>query len=160
MTTPTAVPGEGSSAWRARRFAHGSGAETRLQLIQRIDDAYGLVRVLVLTRFVVSMTLPAEGWLERLAAIAVAGLTAIIALTSSNVHPGRARRATGAGLVAIIAAPLANAARQPGAGRRRRSAPRIVGGAERLGVCVDACGRTRQLVAAGGTGSGIEQQVG
>jgi hypothetical protein len=61
MTTPTAVPGEGSSAGRARRCAHGPGAETRLQLIQRIDDAYGLALVLVLTTFVVSMTLPPEG---------------------------------------------------------------------------------------------------
>ena len=110
MTTPTGVPSEASSAGRARRFAHGPSAETRLQLIQRIGDAYGLVLVLILTTFVVSMTLPPQGWLGRVAAVAVAGLTAIVALTSSDVHPGRVRLATGAGLVAIVAATLANAA--------------------------------------------------
>jgi hypothetical protein len=110
MTTPTGVPDERSSAGRAHRFAHGPSAETRLQLIQRIGDAYGLVLVLILTTFVVSMTLPPQGWLGRVAAVAVAGLTAIIALTSSDVHPGRVRLATGAGLVAVVAATLANVA--------------------------------------------------
>ena len=39
------------------------------------------------------MTLPPEGWGGRVAAVAVAGLTAIIALTSSDVRPARVRLA-------------------------------------------------------------------
>jgi hypothetical protein len=108
MTAPTGVPGGGSHSARARRLAHRPSAETRLQLIQRIGNAYGLVLLLILTTFVVTMTLPPEGWLGR--AVAVAGLTAIIALTSSDVQPGRVRLAIGAGLVAIFAAALAKAA--------------------------------------------------
>jgi hypothetical protein len=110
MTTPTDMPAKGSSAGRAHRFPHGPSAETRLQLIQRIGDAYGIVLLLILTTFVVSMTLPSQGWLGQVTAVAVAGLTAIVALTSSDVDPGRVRLATGAGLVAVVAAILANAA--------------------------------------------------
>jgi voltage-gated potassium channel Kch len=110
MPTPIGVPGEGAHSGRARRFAHGPSAETRLQLIQRIGDAYGLVLLLILTTFVVTMTLPQEGWLGRVVSVAVAGLTAIIALTSSDVHPGRVRLAIGAGLVATAAATVAQAA--------------------------------------------------
>ncbi len=110
MTTPTAVPGAGSHSGRARRFAHGPSPETRLQLIERIADAYGLVLLLILTTFVVTMTLPSEGWLGRVAAVAVAALTAVVALTSSDVHPGRVRLAVAAGLVAIVAAVLAKVA--------------------------------------------------
>jgi Ion channel len=107
MTTPTVAPGERSRSGRARRLAHRPSAETRLQLIQRIGDAYGLVLILILTTFVVTMTLPPEGWLGRVAAVAVATLTAIIALTSSDVHPGRVRLAAVAGMIAIVAATLA-----------------------------------------------------
>jgi Ion channel len=109
MTTSTGVPGKGSRAARARRLAHQPSAETRLQVIQRIGDAYGLVLFLILTTFVVTMTLPPHGWLGRVAAVAVAGLTAVIALTSSDVRSGRVRLATLAALVAIIAATLAAA---------------------------------------------------
>jgi hypothetical protein len=110
MTTPTDETGEGSSVGRARRFAHRPSAETRLQLIQRIGDAYGIVLLLILTTFVVSMTLPPQGWLGRVVAVAVAGLTAVIALTSSDVSSGRVRLAAGAGLVAVVAATVAAAA--------------------------------------------------
>jgi voltage-gated potassium channel Kch len=110
MTTSTGVPDKGSHPARARRLAHRPSAETRLQLIERIGDAYGIVLLLILTTFVVSMTLPPEGWLGRVAAVAVAALTAIIALTSSDVQPGRVRLATLAGLVAILAATLAKVA--------------------------------------------------
>ncbi|MGZ4253489.1 MAG: ion channel, partial [Solirubrobacteraceae bacterium] len=70
---------------------------------------YGLVLVLILTTFVVTMTLPPQGWGGRVAAVAVAGLTAIIALTSSDVRLGRVRLAVGAALAAILAAVLAQA---------------------------------------------------
>jgi hypothetical protein len=110
MTTPTDVPGERSSAGRAHRFAHRPSAETRLQLIQRIGDAYGIVLLLILTTFVVTMTLPPEGWLGRVVAVAVAGLTAVIALTSSDVRPGGVRLAIAAALVAVVAATLAKVA--------------------------------------------------
>ena len=63
---------------------------------------------LILTTFVVAMTLPPEGWGGRVAAIAVAGLTAIIALTSSDVRLGRVRLAAGVALAAVLAAVLAS----------------------------------------------------
>jgi Ion channel len=110
MTMPTVAPGESSRSGRARRFAHRPSPETRLQLIERVGDAYGLVLLLILTTFVVTMTLPPEGWLGRVIAVAVAGLTAIIALTSSDVHPGRVRLAIGVALIATVAATLAKAA--------------------------------------------------
>jgi Ion channel len=58
---------------------------------------------------VVAMTLPPEGWVGRVAAVAIAALTAIIALTSSDVHPGKVRLAIGAALVAIVAATVGGA---------------------------------------------------
>lgn len=87
----------------------GPSHETRLEFVQRIGDAYGLVLVLILTTFVVTMTLPPEGWAGRVAAVAIAGLTAIIALTSSDVPLGRVRLAAGAALAAVIATALARA---------------------------------------------------
>ena len=53
------------------------------------------------------MTLPPEGWGGRVAAVAVAGLTAIVAFTSSDVRPGRVRLATGIAVAAVVAAFLA-----------------------------------------------------
>jgi hypothetical protein len=78
-----------------------------LQFVERIGDAYGLVLVLILTTFVVTMTLPEEGWAGRVAAVGVAGLTAIIALTSSDVRLDRVRLAAGFALAAVIACVLA-----------------------------------------------------
>ena len=72
--------------------------ETPLELAERIADAYGLVLILIITTFVVMMTLPPEGWGGRVAAIAASGLTAIVAFTSSDVRPARVR------LVVLIAA--------------------------------------------------------
>ncbi len=80
-----------------------------LEFVERIGDAYGLVLVLILTTFVVTMTLPPEGWGGRVVAVAVAGLTAIIALTSSDVRLGRVRLAVGVALAAVIATALARA---------------------------------------------------
>jgi Ion channel len=77
--------------------------------VQRIGDAYGVVLTLILTTFVVTMTLPPTGWGGRLAAIAIAGLTAIIALTSSDVALQRVRLAALAALAAVIATALAKA---------------------------------------------------
>ncbi|MGB0096850.1 MAG: ion channel [Solirubrobacteraceae bacterium] len=103
------MPGEGSDSARGRRFARWPSDETALQFVERIGDAYGLVLVLILTTFVVTMTLPPEGWVGRVVAAAVAGLTAIIALTSSDVRLGRVRFAVGAALAAVLAAALARA---------------------------------------------------
>jgi Ion channel len=100
------VPGEGPDPARTRRFVRGPSHETRFQFVQRIGDAYGLVLVLILTTFVVTMTLPPQGWVGRVAAVAIAGLTAIIALTSSDVPLGRVRFAAGAALAAVIATAL------------------------------------------------------
>ena len=55
------VPVEGSDSVRARRFARGPSDETVLQFVERIGDAYGLVLVLILTTFVVTMTLAPAG---------------------------------------------------------------------------------------------------
>jgi hypothetical protein len=99
---------------RPRRFKPRPIGETRLELIERILDAYGLVLVLILITFVVGVTLPPEGWGGRVAAIAVAGLTAVIALTSSNVRPERVRLAILAAVVAVVASALAKAASADG----------------------------------------------
>jgi Ion channel len=106
---PSVVLGEGSDSARGRRFARGPSDETALQFVERIGDAYGLVLILILTTFVVTMTLPPEGWVGRVVAVAVAGLTAIIALTSSDVRLRRVRFAVGAALAAVLAAALARA---------------------------------------------------
>ena len=100
---------EGPDPARRRRFVRGPSHETRLQFVERIGDAYGLVLVLILTTFVVTMTLPPQGWVGRVAAVAIAGLTAIIALTSSDVPPVRVRLAAGAAVAAILATVLARA---------------------------------------------------
>jgi ion channel len=98
-----------ASPSRRRRFKPRPIGETRLELVERVLDAYGLVLVLILATFVVGVTLPPEGWAGRVTAIAVAGLTAVIALTSSNTRPERVRLAAVAAVVAIVAAALAKA---------------------------------------------------
>ena len=108
MRESSVVP-EGPDPARRRRFVRGPSHETRLQFVQRIGDAYGLVLVLILTTFVVTMTLPPQGWVGRVAAVAIAGLTAIIALTSSDVPPVRVRLAAGAAVAAVLATVLARA---------------------------------------------------
>src|SRR3954447_12529977 len=95
--------GQGRLHGRLRR-------ETRLEYLERIGDAYGLVLVLILTTFVVTMTLPPEGWFGRVAAVGFAGLTAIIALTSSDVRLERVRLASVAAVVAVVAATIARGA--------------------------------------------------
>ncbi len=90
----------GSGHRRGRR-------ETRLELAERIGDAYGLVLILILVTFVVTMTLPPEGSGGRVAAITVAGLTAIIAFTSSDVRPARVRLAVVVVIAAVAASVLA-----------------------------------------------------
>ncbi len=84
-----------------------SRRETPLELAERIGDAYGLVLLLITATFVVMMTLPPEGWGGRVAAVAIAGLTAIIALTSSDVRAARVRLAGVTAAAAVVAAFLA-----------------------------------------------------
>ena len=84
--------------------------ETKLELVERIGEAYGLVLLLILVTFTVMMTLPPEGWGGRVAAVAVAGLTAIIALTSSDVRSARVRLAIVVAVASVIAALIAQAA--------------------------------------------------
>jgi Ion channel len=103
------VTDDKSEPERVRRFARRPRGETPLQLVERIADAYGLVLVLILATFVLTMTLPPEGWGGRAVAIAFAGLTAVIALTSSNVRVGRVQLAIGAAVIAVVAASLAKA---------------------------------------------------
>ena len=83
--------------------------ETRLELVERIGEAYGLVLVLILVTFAVMMTLPPEGWGGRVAAVAVAGLTAVTALTSSDVRTARVRLAVVIAVAAVAAALIAQA---------------------------------------------------
>ena len=60
--------------------------------------------------FAVMMTLPPEGWGGRVAAVAVAGLTAMIAFTSSDVRPERVRLAAMVVVAAVVAAFIAERA--------------------------------------------------
>ena len=83
--------------------------ETRLELVERIGEAYGLVLLLILVTFAVMMTLPPEGWGGRVAAVAVAGLTAVIGLTSSDVRAARVRLAVAVAVLAVVAALIAQA---------------------------------------------------
>jgi hypothetical protein len=76
-------------------------------MAERIGDAYGLVLLLIMVTFVVMMTLPPEGWGGRAAAVAIAGITAIVAFTSSDVRPARVRLAGMIAAAAIVAAFLA-----------------------------------------------------
>jgi Ion channel len=100
------VPDE--RAQRGRRLGVGRGhRETRLELAQRIGNAYGLVLILILITFIVMMTLPPEGWGGRVTAVAVAGLTAIVAFTSSDVRPERVRLAAVVAVAAVVAAFIA-----------------------------------------------------
>jgi hypothetical protein len=108
------VPGEPPDRPRPRRFRPAPIGETRLELVARIADAYGLVLVLVLITFVVTVTLPPEGWGGRVAASAVAGLTAVIALTSSSVRARRVWVAIAAAAAAVLAAALAKAVSSDG----------------------------------------------
>ncbi len=64
-----------------------------MQLIERIGEAYGVVLFLILVTFVVMMTLPPEGWGGRVAGVAVAGATAVVAFSSSSVPEQRVRLA-------------------------------------------------------------------
>ena len=97
-------------AERGGRQGGGRGRrETLLELAQRIGDAYGLVLVLILITFAVMMTLPPEGWGGRVTAVAVAGLTAIVAFTSSDVRPGRVRLAVVVAVAAVAVALIAEA---------------------------------------------------
>ena len=81
--------------------------ETRLQAAERIADAYGLVLFLIIVTFIVTMTLPPQGWVGRVAAVAIGGVTAIVALTSSDVSPSRVRLAAAVAAAAVFAAFLA-----------------------------------------------------
>jgi hypothetical protein len=81
--------------------------ETRLELAGRIADAYGLVLILVLTTFVVIMTLPPQGAGGRVAAVAVAAVTAVVAFKSSDVRPPRMRLAAVVAAASVAAAAIA-----------------------------------------------------
>jgi hypothetical protein len=94
----------GSSLGRLRRRR-----ETPLELAERIANAYGLVLLLILVTFVVMMTLPPEGWGGRVAAVAIAVLTAVVALTSSDVRPSRVRTAVVVAAATVRAALIAKA---------------------------------------------------
>jgi hypothetical protein len=83
--------------------------ETPLELAERIGDAYGLVLLLIIITFVVTMTLPPEGWGGRIAAVAIAALTAIVAFTSSDVRSARVRLAAVIAGVAVAGAAVATA---------------------------------------------------
>ncbi len=95
-------------AERTSRQDGGRGRrETLIELAQRIGNVYGFVLVLILITFAVMMTLPPEGWGGRVTAVAVAGLTAIAAFTSSDVRPGRVRLAVVVAVAAVVVAFIA-----------------------------------------------------
>jgi hypothetical protein len=84
--------------------------ETRLQVAARIGDAYGLVLILTLTTFLVTMTLPEEGWGGRVAAVAAAVVTSLVAFKSSDVSAARMRLAVVAAAAAVTAVLISAAA--------------------------------------------------
>jgi len=98
---------ERDSAPARRLFGRRRPGETSLQRIERIGEAYGLVLVLVMTTFVVTVTLPPQGWFGRVLAAVVTGATAIVALTSSDVRTERVRLAFTTASVAVVLAVLA-----------------------------------------------------
>jgi ion channel len=98
------VAGQGAGPDPGRRLGRLPAGESLLERAERVADAYGLVLVLILATFVVTVTLPPQGWFGRVAAVAIAGLTAIIALTSSDVRLERVRLAALAAIVATLAA--------------------------------------------------------
>ena len=100
------VPDERAESGNRPRRVRGR-RETPFELAERIGDAYGLVLLLIVVTFVVMMTLPPEGWGGRVAAVAVAGITAIVAFTSSDVRPARVRLASVIVAAAVVAAFLA-----------------------------------------------------
>ena len=101
------VPDE-QRAERGSRQGGGRGRrKSLLELAQRIGNAYGLVLVLIPITFAVMMTLPPEGWGGRVTAVAVAGLTAIAAFTSSDVRPERVRLAVVVAVAAVVVAFIA-----------------------------------------------------
>ena len=59
------MPDEPAKPGRLGRLRHPR--ETRLELVERIGEAYGLVLLLILITFAVMMTLPPEGWGGRVA---------------------------------------------------------------------------------------------
>ncbi|HEX4717213.1 MAG TPA: ion channel [Thermoleophilaceae bacterium] len=101
------MAGERAGSGPTRRFPRGPSEETLLARLERIADAYGIVLFLILVTFVVIVTLPPQGWAGRVAAVAIAGATAIIALTSSDVRLERARFAALWAVVATVLAILA-----------------------------------------------------
>jgi hypothetical protein len=98
------VAGDPSGSAPRRRLRRLPGGETWLERAEAVADAYGLVLVLVMTTFVVVITLPPHGWAGRVAAVAVAGTTAIVGLTSSDVRLERVRLALLFAIVAVVAA--------------------------------------------------------
>ena len=80
--------------------------ESLLARAERIADAYGLVLTLILITFVSVATLPPQGWGGRVAAVAVASLTSVVALTSSGVRHERVRGAVALGVVCTVCALL------------------------------------------------------
>ena len=84
--------------------------DTLVARLERIGDAYGLVLLLILVTFVVTITLPPIGWAGRVAAVAVSGGTAVVALMSSDVRLPRIRLAVAVAGVAVVLAILARVA--------------------------------------------------
>jgi hypothetical protein len=78
-----------------------------IQRLERIGDAYGLVLMMILTTFVVTMTLPPTGWAGRVVAVAISGATAVVALISSDVHVERVRLVAACAGTAVVLAVLA-----------------------------------------------------
>lgn len=79
------------------------------RLIDRADvitEAYGLVLLLTIATFVTLSLLPNEDW-ARMAGVAMAGFTAVVGLTSSNVRGNRLRNAIFVALLAVAMSGLA-----------------------------------------------------
>jgi Ion channel len=75
--------------------------ERWLRRAQRASDAFGLVLLLVLVTYVLASVLSNRGWAAVLLT-AVAGATAVVALTSSHARPAFVRRALLLAIAAVL----------------------------------------------------------
>jgi hypothetical protein len=82
--------------------------EQLLRLAQRVDDAFGLVLVLVVASSALAYSLPNQGWAAIVISVAVSA-TSVVALTGSHARHIFVRSALGLSLVAIVLAVIAAA---------------------------------------------------
>jgi hypothetical protein len=85
-----------------------AGRERWLLRAERINDAFGLVLILVLVTYVLASLLSNRGW-DAVILSAAASATSVVALASSHAHPRVVRAALALSLLAVALAAIAAA---------------------------------------------------